>query len=80
MKTILISFKPMDIHNLYSLWGKNEKLLNNLQLRFEMALITDLFEYFKEPWAYAIYHDKFQLLLDDLNNLMTSTVASISLY
>lgn len=41
-----------------------------------MALITDLFDYFREPWAYAIYHDKFQLLLDDLNSLMTSTVVS----
>ncbi|KAJ8967039.1 hypothetical protein NQ314_003156 [Rhamnusium bicolor] len=65
---------PIDIYNIYCLWGKHEKLLNNLQLRFEMVLITDFFEYFKEPWVYAIYHNRFEALLDELNILMTSTV------
>nr|CAI5824831.1 unnamed protein product [Callosobruchus analis] len=71
--TCLAKF-PIDVYNIYCLWGKHEKLLNNIQLRFEMVLITDLFEFFKEPWAYAIYHDKFNDLLEDLNKLMTSSV------
>ncbi|KAJ8980373.1 hypothetical protein NQ317_009367 [Molorchus minor] len=71
--TCLTKF-PIDVHNIYSLWGKHERLLNNLQLRFEMGVITDLFEYFKQPWTYAIYHDRFDALLDDLNSLMTSTM------
>ncbi|KAF7266503.1 hypothetical protein GWI33_020184 [Rhynchophorus ferrugineus] len=71
--TCLTKF-PIDVKNISCLWGKHEKLLNNLQLRFEMVLITDFFEYFKQPWAYALYHDRFEDLLDDLNNLMTSSV------
>ncbi|KAG5866672.1 hypothetical protein JTB14_013124 [Gonioctena quinquepunctata] len=71
--TCLTTF-PIDIYNLFCLWGKHERLLNNMMLRFEMVMITDLFEYFKEPWAYALYHDKFNHLLDELNMLMTSTV------
>ncbi|CAH1118654.1 unnamed protein product [Phaedon cochleariae] len=71
--TCLTKF-PIDIYNIYCLWGKHEKMLNNIALRFEMVLITDLFDYFKEPWAYALYHDKFDYLLDDLNMLMTSSV------
>ncbi|KAJ8956355.1 hypothetical protein NQ318_015093 [Aromia moschata] len=67
-------YHPIDIHNICALWGKHEKLLNNLQLRFEMGVITDLYEYFKQPWAYAIYHDRFEALLDDLNSLVTSTM------
>lgn len=48
-----------------------------------MVLITDLFDYFREPWAYAIYHDKFNDLMDELNYLMTSAIVTefrISLY
>ncbi|XP_030755200.1 cilia- and flagella-associated protein 61-like [Sitophilus oryzae] len=71
--TCLTKF-PVNIKNIYCLWGKHEKLLNNLQLRFEMVLITDFFEYFKQPWAYALYHDRFDSLIDELNNLMTSSV------
>ncbi|XP_050302065.1 cilia- and flagella-associated protein 61-like [Anthonomus grandis grandis] len=73
--TCLTKF-AIDVKNIYCLWGKHEKLLNNLQLRFEMVLITDFFEYFKQPWAYAIYHDRFENLLDELNNIMTSSVGS----
>ncbi|KAJ8916545.1 hypothetical protein NQ315_000187 [Exocentrus adspersus] len=69
---------PIDIKSLWCLWGKHEKLLNNLQMRFEMGMISDLYEYFREPWAYAIYHDKFDALLEELNILMTSTMASYS--
>ncbi|CAG9857665.1 unnamed protein product [Phyllotreta striolata] len=68
--------QPIDYYNLYCLWGKHEKLLNNLMLRFEMVLITDLFEYFKQPWVYAIYHEKFNNLMDELNMLMTSSIGS----
>lgn len=71
---LILFFQPIDIKNIYCLWGKHDKLLNNLQLRFEMALITDFFDYFKQPWAYAIYHDRFDRLLDELNNIMTSSV------
>ncbi|XP_057670515.1 cilia- and flagella-associated protein 61-like isoform X2 [Diorhabda carinulata] len=67
---------PIDAYNLHCLWGKHEKLLNNLTIRFEMVLITDLFAYFKEPWAYALYHQDFSCLLDELNMLMTSSVGS----
>lgn len=70
----ILNLQPLDVQNLYCLWGKSETLLNNLSERFEMVLITDLFDYFREPWAYAIYHDKFNDLIEELNYLMTSTI------
>lgn len=73
--TCLTKF-PIDVKNIYCLWGKHEKLLNNLQLRFEMIMISDFFEYFKQPWAYAVYHDRFDQLLNELNNIMTSSVSN----
>ena len=42
--------------------GLHEKLLNNLLLRYDLGLIPDLFEYFREPWTQAIFHEKFPLL------------------
>lgn len=67
-----IRLQDIDRVNLTSLWGKHEKLLNNLQMRFEMVLVTDLYEYFKEPWTCAIYHDRFTLLEKDIQTLLTS--------
>lgn len=75
-----VLLQPIDVKNIHCLWGKHEKLLNNLQLRFEMVLIGDFYEYFRQPWASALYHDRFEQLLDELNNIMTSSVVGRSLY
>ncbi|XP_063230276.1 cilia- and flagella-associated protein 61-like isoform X1 [Bacillus rossius redtenbacheri] len=48
------------VGNLISLYGKHEKLCNNLLTRFESGRITDLYDYFSEPWAYALFHDQFE--------------------
>ncbi|KAK9886454.1 hypothetical protein WA026_016737 [Henosepilachna vigintioctopunctata] len=47
------------LQNLLQIWGKHVKMLNNFQLRFELMMIPDLFEYFKEPWTCGIYYDRF---------------------
>ncbi|KAF5296312.1 hypothetical protein FQA39_LY12529 [Lamprigera yunnana] len=67
--TCLAKFN-IDFQNLTSLWGKHEKLLNNLKFRFQMGLVADLFEYFKEPWTCAIYHDRFPDLQNIIHKLM----------
>ncbi|GJQ85053.1 hypothetical protein Trydic_g3715 [Trypoxylus dichotomus] len=63
--------KELEKVNLTHLWGKHEKLLNNLVTRFEMVTITDLFNFFSEPWSYAIYHDRFEKLNTDINEILT---------
>lgn len=46
-----------------------------------MKLIKDLFKYFKEPWCFAIYNDKFPVLEKNLNNHITNlTVFYIYIY
>ncbi|XP_026479838.1 cilia- and flagella-associated protein 61-like [Ctenocephalides felis] len=59
--TCLTKYK-IDVDNLVSIWGKHERLLNNLLLRFDRAMILNLYEFFREPWAYALYHDQFKNL------------------
>ncbi|KAL0278426.1 UNVERIFIED_CONTAM: hypothetical protein PYX00_000254 [Menopon gallinae] len=54
----------IDVENLTVLYGRHEKYLNNLLTRFNLGMITDFFAYFRQPWAYALYHDKFKNLLN----------------
>ncbi|XP_012344889.1 cilia- and flagella-associated protein 61-like [Apis florea] len=54
--------KNFEVDHICSLWGKHESLLNNLKARFKESLIVDFFEYFREPWALAIFYDKFDCL------------------
>lgn len=63
------------------MWGKHERLLNNIELRFEMGLITNLFNYFQEPWISALYiadYKKFERetkeLLSTLSNVEGSSL------
>lgn len=63
----------IDGWKLYKIWGKHVKLLNNLAERYKAGLISDLYEYFEEPWASAIYHDKFTILENNMRSLMTTT-------
>ncbi|XP_044753207.1 cilia- and flagella-associated protein 61-like isoform X2 [Coccinella septempunctata] len=64
-----LSKQPLDVENLVSLWGKNVTVLNDLLVRFEMGVINDFFEFFKEPWLCGIVYDKFPQLLDEVREL-----------
>nr|XP_022903114.1 cilia- and flagella-associated protein 61-like [Onthophagus taurus] len=68
----VLSKKKIDTTNLYHLWGKHESLLNNLILRYDMGLIEDLFDYFTQPSIYALYHDRYAILNQELNEILTS--------
>ncbi|XP_049861595.1 cilia- and flagella-associated protein 61-like [Schistocerca gregaria] len=61
-KITCYSQNKIDADNLICLYGKHESLLNNLKFRYEQGEISDFFEYFREPWCYAIYHDRFSEL------------------
>ncbi|KAK9753847.1 hypothetical protein QE152_g1456 [Popillia japonica] len=65
-----LTTKELEKVNLTHLWGKHEKLLNNLVTRFEMVTIGDLFAFFAEPWSYALYHDRFDKLSTDINDIL----------
>ncbi|XP_050439113.1 cilia- and flagella-associated protein 61-like [Adelges cooleyi] len=53
--------------NLIHLCGKSISLFDSMLDRFENNTLPCLFEYFEEPWAQAIYSDKFDSLLEVLN-------------
>ncbi|XP_063728572.1 cilia- and flagella-associated protein 61-like [Symsagittifera roscoffensis] len=58
--------------NILCLYGKNEKLLNRMVSRFEEGLIKDFYTYFEEPWAMALFHDRFEDLLLEIREILTN--------
>ncbi|XP_063727763.1 cilia- and flagella-associated protein 61-like isoform X1 [Symsagittifera roscoffensis] len=58
--------------NIMCLYGKNEKLLNRMVSRFEEGLIKDFYTYFEEPWAMALFHDRFEDLLLEIREILTN--------
>ncbi|XP_060630072.2 cilia- and flagella-associated protein 61 [Anolis sagrei] len=66
------SAKPIPASNYICLYGQHERLLNNLCSRWREGLITNLYSYFKEPWALAIFHDRFIDLKKELRQILAS--------
>ncbi|XP_026528268.1 cilia- and flagella-associated protein 61 [Notechis scutatus] len=63
---------PIPVSNYICLFGQHERLLNNLCSRWREGLISNLYSYFKEPWALAIYHDRFSDLKKELRQILVS--------
>lgn len=53
-----------------SLWGQHELLLNHLLLRYDLGMISDLFEFFDQPWACALYHKDFPKIQNEISDLL----------
>ena len=47
--------------HLERLVGLHVSLLNNVVERMSEGMIEDLFEFFEEPWAAALFHDRFKV-------------------
>ncbi|KOC59239.1 Uncharacterized protein C20orf26 [Habropoda laboriosa] len=56
------SKKDFEVRHMIKLHGKHESLLNELKTRFQKSLIADFYAYFREPWAMAIFYDRFECL------------------
>ncbi|KAJ9598965.1 hypothetical protein L9F63_010559, partial [Diploptera punctata] len=63
------SKESINYESYIALYGLHEKLLNNLIHRFETGYISDFYEYFKEPWCYAVLLDRFSDFLNDLSKV-----------
>lgn len=66
----MLNFQPIDVQNMIKLWGQHERLLNNLVQRYDMVLIKDFYEYFRQPWVYAIFHESFEEKVQTMNQMI----------
>ncbi|XP_009082023.1 PREDICTED: uncharacterized protein C20orf26 homolog, partial [Acanthisitta chloris] len=66
------SKEPLPVSNYVCLYQQHERLLNDLYYRWRNGQVTDLYSYFREPWAMAIYHDRFIDLQKELRQILMS--------
>lgn len=62
--------KPYPKDNYLCLYGVHEKMLNKMLARFDEGLIDDFYKYLAEPWAAAIFHDRFADFRDEIRELL----------
>ncbi|XP_076650286.1 LOW QUALITY PROTEIN: cilia- and flagella-associated protein 61, partial [Halictus rubicundus] len=68
------SREDFEVHQMIRLYGKHESLLNELKTRFQDSLISDFFAYFREPWATALFIDRFDCLrMENRATLLSKT-------
>lgn len=54
------------IPNLKCLYGLHEQLLSKVVARFDEGLIEDFFDYFRQAWTTALYHDRFSEYMTEI--------------
>ncbi|KAL1465585.1 hypothetical protein WDU94_005140 [Cyamophila willieti] len=64
-----VSRQPLRISNIRALCGKHAALLNNILERHAVSPITDLYAYFDQAWAMALYYDKFNSFFTTIDSL-----------
>ncbi|XP_076759809.1 cilia- and flagella-associated protein 61 [Xylocopa sonorina] len=67
--------KDFEVRHMIALYGKHETLLNGLKRRFHESLISDFYAYFREPWAMALFYDKFECLRVETRATLLSKTA-----
>ncbi|EFN82493.1 Uncharacterized protein C20orf26-like protein [Harpegnathos saltator] len=60
--SIEVGQRTFEVQDMIALYGKHEIMLNELKFRFKNSSVSDLYAYFREPWATAIFHDRFECL------------------
>ena len=68
---------PLPIDNLVRIYGLHEKFVNNLVARYDEELIPCLLEHINTPACQAIAHDRFKLLVAELDELIALGVDDI---
>ncbi|EUB63759.1 hypothetical protein EGR_01382 [Echinococcus granulosus] len=59
----------LPISNYVSLYSTHERAVNNLVARYDEGLISDFYSFFDEPWAMALFHDRFEELKEEIHEL-----------
>ncbi|CAH2041511.1 unnamed protein product, partial [Iphiclides podalirius] len=61
------------LENFANLYGRSAVVLNNVFLRYTAKKLDNLYEFFRSPWAYFLYHDKSDELFAMVKELLPKT-------
>lgn len=68
-----LSKQAFPCENFICLYGLHERFLNNMVSRFNEKLIPDFYEFFRETWCLALYHDRFSDFRDEVRELLVTS-------
>lgn len=75
---IAISPHPLrETDNYLCLYNLHERYLNNMLRRYEEGLIPDLYVFFRQPWACAIFHDRFGDFMDEIKDQLGTVAVKV---
>jgi hypothetical protein len=64
---VALSPFPLDeTSNYLCLYNVHERYLNNMVWRYKDGLIPDFYDYFRQAWACAIFHDRFVDFMEEV--------------
>lgn len=68
---IAFSLQPLkETSNYLCLYHMHDTYLNYLVQRWQDGLVSDLYNYFRQPWACAIFHDRFPDFMKEVRELL----------
>uniref|UniRef100_A0A5K3F7N3 DUF4821 domain-containing protein n=3 Tax=Mesocestoides corti TaxID=53468 RepID=A0A5K3F7N3_MESCO len=68
-RIVCLSKQTFPVSNYVSLYSTHEKAVNDLVSRYDDGLIEDFYSFFGEPWAMALFHDRFEELKQEIHDL-----------
>ena len=76
---IALSTKPLEeTSNYLCLYDIHEGYLNDMVKRYKERLIPDFYEFFRHPWACAIFHDRFTDFMEEVREQLDKTTVKVS--
>eukprot|EP01147_Barroeca_monosierra_P004107 gene4107-42_t len=69
-EVICICKRDINVFVFERLIGLHEQYLNSAISRYNQGLIGDFFKFFREPWAVALFNDRFRRFLQELTSLI----------
>ncbi|XP_077999640.1 cilia- and flagella-associated protein 61-like [Glandiceps talaboti] len=67
---------PIETSNLLCLYGLHERYLNNMGSRMKEGLIQDFYEFFRQTWSLAVFHDRFGDFRQEVRELLIQRPAT----
>jgi len=68
VEVIYLGIDLIEGRNIGRLVGWHESFLNSASLAFEHGMVSDWIGFFREEWAYLVYHDNFTSLVGSLRD------------
>ncbi len=76
---VALSAQPLvETENYLCLYNIHEGYLNNMVQRYKDKLIPDFYDFFRQPWACAIFHDRFVDFMEEIKEQLQTVSVKVA--